>query len=233
MLDEQKETVEVDVAEFARQDPSELIRLLKIPDMTYWEAIKNQILKPFLSFGTSYGMKMADKCVDVDDVYSHVFESLILKGALENIRNDECLVSFILSYAKSYINSFYGRRVKTSDGEEWRAPCKIQTISLDAGDSKKECGIDKLPMLSDDEPSDEAFLTYQNTREGFNLLWKKHPKRAVALLLRYVKGLSAREVCEFMDLASENYVNQVVNVAKGDMRRVYLPIEKILIKRRG
>jgi len=231
MAAEQQETAEVDVAEFARQDPVELIRLLKIPDMTYWEAIKNQILKPFLSFGTPYGMKMLDRNVDVEDVYSHVYEKMILKGALENLRDEECLVSFILSYVKSYVNSFYGRRVKTSDGDEWRSPCKIETVSLDVGDGTSERGIEKLPAPSNDELSDAAFLTYQNTREGFNLLWKKYPKRAVALLLRYVKGLSAREVCEFMDLASENYVNQVVNVAKGDMRRVYLPIEKILIKR--
>jgi DNA-directed RNA polymerase specialized sigma24 family protein len=60
------------------------------------------------------------------------------------------------------------------------------------------------------------------------MLWEKNPKRAMVLLLRYVKGLSAEEVRQFMCLASENYVNQVVSVAKGDMRKKYLHIDKII-----
>ena len=70
-------------------------------------------------------------------------------------------------------------------------------------------------------------------RDGFDTLWSRNPRRAVAVLLRYVKGLSAREVKNFMDLASENYVNQVVNIAKGDLRQSVVSIKDALGRGKG
>ena len=124
-----------------------------------------------------------------------------------------------------------------------RRPRKIVEVFIDSNDDTKDGGIEQiaqpgsngstykivngvisqrhqepLGLQSDDDLSDSTLASYQNLRTGFDTLWEQNPRRALALLLRYVKGLSSREIRSFMDLASENYVNQVVNVAKGDMR---------------
>ena len=85
----------------------------------------------------------------------------------------------------------------------------------------------------DDDLDEKTMSTYEALRDGFDNLWSRNPRRAVAVLLRYVKGLSSHEVKTFMDLVSENYVNQVVNIAKGDLRKSILSVEEALGRATG
>ena len=64
----------------------------------------------------------------------------------------------------------------------------------------------------------------EKVQTEFNVLWQRNPRRALVLLLRYVKGLSAREVKNFLNVVTENYVNQVANIAKNDLRASALSI---------
>jgi hypothetical protein len=217
----------IDIKKMVKENPHELVVRLKASDMEYWEALKESVIVNFLVKDSIYASKIKDKNIDIDDVYSYLYEQLVLRGALEGLRSEDSIIAFILSYVRGYIDSFYGRRGKNTDDDSGcKQSRKEMVLFNDAGMDKDM--LENIASPEVEEFNDSQFLTYRNTREGFNMLWEKNTKRAMALLLRYVKGLSAEEVRQFMCLASENYVNQVVSIAKGDMRKKYLSIDKVL-----
>ena len=233
------------IRQLGEESPADVVEHLKMSDMEYWEAVKKEILYPFLDEKKPYGRRILDKNVDRDDVYSHVYEKMVIEHKLENLRDKSQVCSFIIEYAKAYVSSLFDRRNPEDEngGGRQKRSRKIVEVLIDSDDDTKDGGIEQiaqsgsngstykivngvisqrhqepLGLQSDDDLSDSTLASYQNLRTGFDTLWEQNPRRALALLLRYVKGLSSREMRSFMDLASENYVNQVVNVAKGDMR---------------
>ena len=238
------------VRQSIENNPSKFVEHLKMSDMVCWEAIKTEVIYPFLNENKPYGKRIIDKNVDRDDVYSHIYEKMVIEHKLDNLRDKSQLCSFIIEYVKAYVSSLFERKTteEYSGDSGRRRRRKIELVSVESADETKDGGIEQIAqsnatfptyrtvngvisqrpqessMLSDDELPDSRLSAYQALRTGFDDLWEQNPRRALVLLLRYVKGLSAREIRSFMDLASENYVNQVVSVAKGDMRTNYLSV---------
>ena len=117
------------------------------------------------------------------------------------------------------------RQKQCGDSEESPKQKTPVFISIEA----VEGGIERfLPFEKDD--FEEKQIRYDHLHNSFGILWEQNPRRAIVLLLKYVNGLSAREIKSFMDLASENYVNQVAKLAKGDMQEIFLSVESALNK---
>lgn len=220
------DTSSVDIHLMAENSPLDLIRRLMDRDMPLWEAVKNQVLNPFFANNATYRRRIADVNIELDDIFREVFTKMVVQEKLLDLRNQKYVCSFILEYAKAYVRSFFEKRAHTvelvyvnpiPDAEEGRMGLN------DYAQTPSSC-------LGDDDLTDEVFLSYKAIRDSFDQLWRSNPRRAIAVLLRYVKRLSSNEVRDFMDLASENYVNQVVNLAKGDLRTSVLSIEDTLRK---
>lgn len=225
-------------------DADNVVARLKMSDMVYWEAIKTEVIYPFLDENKPYGKRIIEKNVDRDDVYSHIYEKMVVERKLDNLRNKEQLIPFIIEYIKAYVRSLFEKKAR-----------QIEEIAIESVDDTKEGGIEQFPqpntgfstyktvngvisqrpqefnsVPSDGDLPDAKLSACQALCTGFDDLWEQNPRRALVLLLRYVKGLSSREIRSFMDLASENYVNQVVNIAKGDMRTNYLAVTEAIGK---
>lgn len=202
------------IRELAAQDPEDVVQHLMASDMGYWEAIKNEIVYPFLEPGTSFGRKISDKNIDRDDIYSRLYEKMVLQGKLNALKNKKYVIDFIIQYVRAIVSSFFERKSSK----------KPVVISLDAGgDDGVDVGVD-IPQPEPPPVSYEEWELREKVQTEFNVLWQRNPRRALVLLLRYVKGLSAREVKNFLDVATENYVNQVANIAKNDLRASALSI---------
>ena len=240
-----------------KDDADNVVNRLKMSDMVYWEAIKTEVIYPFLDANKPYGKRIIDKNVDRDDVYSHIYEKMVIERKLDNLRDKGQVCSFIIEYVKAYVSSLFERKpVVGEDGvNRPKRPRKVVLVSVESADDTKDGGIEQIAepnadfptyknvngvisqrpvaptgMPPDDGLPDSTLAVYQALRTGFDDLWDRNPRRALVLLLRYVKGLSSREIRSFMDLASENYVNQVVNIAKGDMRTNYLAVTEAIGK---
>lgn len=226
------------------KDASNVIEHLLVPDMDYWEAVKVEVIYPFLDESKPYGRRIREKNIDRDDVYSHIYEKMVVERKLDKLRNKEQLCPFIIEYIKAYVRSLFEKKAR-----------QIEEIAIESVDDTKEGGIEQFPQPNtsfsiyktvngvisqrpqesntvphDGDLPDAKLSAYQALRTGFDDLWEQNPRRALVLLLRYVKGLSSREIRSFMDLASENYVNQVVNIAKGDIRTNYLAVTEAIGK---
>ena len=220
------------------KDANSVIEHLLMSDMDYWEAVKVEVIYPFLDESKPYGRRIREKNVDRDDVYSHIYEKMVVGRKLDKLRNKEQLCPFIIEYIKAYVRSLFEKKAR-----------QVEEIAIESVDDTKEGGIEQFPqpntgfstykivngvisqrpqesnsVPSDGNLPDAKLSAYQALRTGFDDLWEQNPRRALVLLLRYVKGLSSREIRSFLDMASENYVNQVVNVAKGNMRTNYLSV---------
>ena len=217
----------IDIKKMVKENPHELVVRLKASDMEYWEAFNEQVIRNYLSKNSVYASKMNDKNIEIDEVYSNIYGRMIHKRALDRLRSEEAVIAFVLSYVRSQIDSAYGRRDKSQGGDGGCKKSHKEPVFFDEVGITQD-KLENIPALEPEEFNDAQFLTYRNTREVFNMLWEKNPKRAMVLLLRYVKGLSAEEVRQFMCLASKNYVDQVVSVAKGDMRKKCLRVDDII-----
>ena len=215
-----------DIKDLVKQDSACVVEHLLAADMNYWEAIKKDVIYPFLKPSTTYGRRIRDKNIDRDEVYDYVFEELVIKQKLTNLRNKSYVLSFIIERVKTYIRAKFERKKNTCGGsKESPKQSTPVVISIDA----VEGGIERfLPFEKDD--FEENQIRYDYLHNSFGILWEQNPRRAIVLLLKYVNGLSAREIKSFMDLASENYVNQVAKLAKGDMREIFLSVESTLNK---
>lgn len=202
------------IRELAAQDPEDVVQHLMAADMGYWEAVKNEIVYPFLEPGTSLGRKIIDKNIDRDDIYSRLYEKMVLQGKLNALKNRKYVIDFIMQYVRAIVSSFFERKSSK----------KPVVISIDAvGDNGEDVGVD-IPQPEPPPVSYEEWELREKVQTEFNVLWQRNPRRALVLLLRYVKGLSAREVKNFLNVVTENYVNQVANIAKNDLRASALSI---------
>ena len=212
------------IRSLVEQDPLDVVRHLKQSDMEYWEAVKNEILYPFLDENTTYGRRIRDKNVDRDEVYSFIYEKMVIQNKLEVLRAKKYILSYIIEYVKSYVRSLFERKRKDASICVRRRSCKPTFVELDsAAASGREFEYYLLSQQDDEQKTDTQCI-----RTSFNKLWDDNPRRALVMLLRFVNGLTTREVKEFMDLASENYVNQVVKLAKGDMQKTFLDVSALL-----
>ncbi len=201
--------------------------------MVYWEAVKAQVLRPFFDNNAVYRRRMADANIQLDDIYCHVYMRMAQEGKLAALRKREFVCGFILEYAKAFVRNSFDNPDDSRPAARTGRPRKPQLILMEHHPADGGPGLESFPQEQTSETDDnglpeETLSTYEALRDGFDNLWSRNPRRAVAVLLHYVKGLSAREVQTFMDLVSENYVNQVVNIAKGDLRKSVLSIEDAL-----
>jgi hypothetical protein len=202
------------IRELVAQDPEEVVRHLMVSDMGYWEAVKKEIVYPMLESGTNFGQKIRDKNIDKDDIYSRLYEKMVFQGKLKALKNKKYVIDFIIQYVRAIVSSFFER--KTSK--------KPVVISINAGgDDETGLSID-IPEPKPPSVSYEEWELREKVQKEFNILWQRNPRRALVLLLRYVKGLSAREVKNFLNVATENYVNQVASIAKNDLRASALSV---------
>ena len=68
----------IDIKKMVKENPHELVMRLKASDMEYWEALKESIIVNFLVKDSIYASKIKDKNIDIDDVYSYLYEQLVL-----------------------------------------------------------------------------------------------------------------------------------------------------------
>ena len=61
-----------------KDDADNVIDCLRMSDMAYWEAIKTEAIYPFIAANKPYGKRIIDKNVDRDDVYSHIYEKMVI-----------------------------------------------------------------------------------------------------------------------------------------------------------
>ena len=227
-----------DIRALAKNAPDELVSKLAASDMAFWEAVKAQVLRPFFEGNAVYRRRMADANVELDDIYREVYMRMVPEGKLAALRKREFVCEDILEYAKAYVRAFFDHPDYSRPASRTGRPRKPQIQYRDPRPADGSPGLENIPeeptAETDDGDLDEKTLsTYEALRDGFDTLWSRNPRRAVAVLLRYVKGLSAHEVKTFMDLVSENYVNQVVNIAKGDLRKSVISVEETLGRATG
>lgn len=212
-MQEYQETNDIDIRELIHKDPDDVVERLLQADMVYWEAIKRQVLYPFLHPRTYYGQLLRKLDLERDDIYEYIFNKMSVRKKLKDLRKKQYVLNFILDYVMAHIYYLLDKR---SDED---------FVSLDSFNG----GIDPFPQ-SEEDTSEEEQLQYDKLHKCFHILWEQNPRRAIVLLLKYVNGLSAREIRSFMNLASETYVNQVVSLAKGNMKKIHLSIEEALKK---
>lgn len=94
------------------KDASSVIEHLLLSDMDYWETIKIEVIYPFLDESKPYGRRIREKNVDRDDVYSHIYEKMVVERKLEKLRNKEQLCPFIIEYIKAYVRSLFEKKAR-------------------------------------------------------------------------------------------------------------------------
>ena len=223
-------TAITDIRGLVTADPAAVVDRLKEGDMDYWEAVRREVINPFLADGTANGRRLKDKSVSRDDIYDRLWEKMVEERKLDALRKPEAVLTFLLDYTRSFVSGLFEHKkdLVRPDGT-LRQRRKIQEVSVerdDDSDDTRESGIESLAQPSADEPPDGE--VYETLRRSFEALWRKNPRRALVLLLRFVKRLSADDVRAFLDLVSENYVNQVVNVAKGNLQASMLPVSRLI-----
>ena len=179
----------------------------------YWDAIWENVISPFLKPGTAYGDRMFDKNIGFSDVCEYIYNKMVVKGKLRDLRSKRYVLSFIIEYVQAYI------RRKC----EYRSSYEDELISIESMPG----GIEHL-AVEDDFDEQDLQSNYDYLHGSFDILWQKNPRKAVAYLLKYVNKLSAREIKLFMGLASENYVYQVLHDTTEDMKKLYMSVEETL-----
>lgn len=181
----------------------------------YWDAIWENVVSPFLKPGTAYGDRMFDKNIGFADVCEYIYNKMVVKGKLRDLRSRRYVLSFIIEYVQAYI----------------RRKCEYRSVQEDESLSIESLpgGVEHLLTVEEDDFEDTQLqYNYAYLRESFDILWQKNPRKAVAYLLKYVNNLSAREIKLFMGLASENYVYQVLHDTTEDMKKLYMSVEETL-----
>ena len=200
----------VKIRQLAAENPDLALRLLGEGDVDIWDSVRRDVIEPFLASGTAYGNKLVDRGKTPDDAYSYVLKKLLQERKIDNLRDSRQVVAFILERVKEYAHSLY-RKEKTE-------------LSIDRELEMPEATLERATRaVAETHAAEEGGELYSSVQEGFTHVWERNAQRAVVLLLSEVKGLSAREIQSFLQIASENYVNQVVFRAKANLREQLVP----------
>lgn len=222
------------IEKLVRQDPQEVIDRLQLqpgcvePDMAYWEAVREQVIHPYLAVGTQWGSICTKYDINPDEAYTHLYELFARGHKFDDLRDKRQVVE----YLKQAIRNFVKAKMPKEPSPE---PSKTAQAADSKGGKKKRKRIPK-PVITPDEsavaraavcrPALDHLSAEDDRRRarvhaGAMKYWQEKPKRALVALLR-CKGLSAKEIASFLQVVSkdsENYIRQVIHLAIGDMRQ--------------
>lgn len=212
-------TAVTNIKDLVAADPAAVVACLKAGDEAVWEAVRQEVVHPFLAEDTVNGQRIRSRNVDRDDIYDRLREKMVDGRKLDALRKPEAVLSFLRDYVRAFVSALFEHKkdLFRADGTP-RERRSVQLVFAERNDDADapQDGIESFAQPAAEEPPEGE--VYDSLRRNFDALWRRNPKRALVLLLRFVKRLSASEVRDFLDIVSENYVNQVVNLAKGDMR---------------
>ena len=172
----------------------ELVQRLKNGDNDAWVYVLLKAILPVVAGCTKNGIPyksiLKDKFLDTRDVYSDLFMEMIYRRKLDLYYYGCPLIKWMRIYVKNIILG-YCKKIPSHVSDE----------------CLKYVSISKTAIREIAEVSEFSFAE----------LWRKNPMRAYVFLLKNLDCYSSEEIKNFLNMSSNNSVDQCYKRAKEDM----------------